>query len=837
MLARCRRLVKKCLQYPIDEDDDENTVLRKTFSVVGVTIVSIVSVALLALQSEPTVQIGAVLALILSAIDLYFLYIRRISTEVIFETIVFGFVVVIIFWDYSAAMQMKHRCWTMFVLVIDIMLVVRLRRQATVNCCLVVISWLTLTAVEDAFRFGLYDFTGWTEPPPQDCERPPCKDKLFAVQSYMYYVVVFFLDVYFTRGFADAVWEEKVQMQSSVNTAQLIAKCLVKFDLDTARNLMQETSMPEELSSAFGQIIVNLEAYKPYLPQALFDGLHSSDSGMVDRKARPAPGLDTGVAAIVFTDIQGSTSLWEQAPEAMKTALRVHNRVIREALNDTDGYEVKTIGDAFMAAFDDVLHAVSFSLLVQERLFAAPWPWQLDTVPNCEKDVGHGWSGLRVRIGMHEGPVDLEYNAVTNRFDYFGPTVNVASRVEAVGVCGSVAVTDDVLRQVINVSIPPYNDKPFVAYEGTTKLKGVSESLHITFLAPVRLQVRRAGIVRMVEAKWGLANAQSSPRTCYRSTRSQLDDGTRLSDFDSLSPLPNIHRSHGHGALDRIPCATVGNVFLRIGASASVEDLNDSLARLLGYLDRTDGTVVALLGTALLLGWNTSRTCRDHFDQALHYTSLMQRYHRMDENGRTERRELRSPLAVGLLSDKGVPRDGSAADARLRGDGAPEPPDLHTQHIGICSGPVQWGKVGSRTQRFASVVGAPVNLSGELARAAAGYGTLSLYAAMSDDAFFTKKHLARPVDRWSLRPAVCGAVIVYEVNAALVGTRSAITGAFPISVDTPWEWSEAYCAAFTNGEVSAIEAHLRDNPLASHTLSLVAANLRCKTRVPPCVYV
>ncbi|KAJ9450487.1 Adenylate cyclase [Diplonema papillatum] len=827
MPGLCWRFVKKCLQYPIDADDDENTVLRKTFSVVSVTLVAIMSSVLLALGPEPTTQVGAILALSLSVFDLYLIYVHRLSTEGTFEAFAFGFVAVVIIWDYSAARQMKQRCWSMFVLLIDVMLVVRLRRQATVNCCVVVVSWLTLTAVEDAFRFGLYDIVGDAEPPNLDCERPPCTDKIFALQSYMYYLLVFFLDFYFTRGFADAVWEEKAQMQSSVNTAQRIAKCLVKFDLDTARNLMQETSMPEELSSAFGQIIANLEAYKPYLPQALFDGLHSVDSKLIDQKARPAPGLDTGVAAIVFTDIQGSTPLWEEAPEAMKTALRVHNHVIREALNDTDGYEVKTIGDSFMVAFDDVLHAVSFSLLVQERLFFACWPWQLDAVANCEKDVGHGWSGLRVRIGMHEGPVDLEYNSVTNRFDYFGPTVNVASRVEAVGVCGSVAVTDDVLKQVINVSIPPYFDKPFVAYEGNTKLKGVSESLHITFLAPVGLQMRKAGIVRMVEVKWGLVSAQSSPPTCYRPTRDQIDDGTHVSDIiDSALAIPNA-RSSSFNALDRIPCATVGNVFLRIGASASVEDLNDSLARLLGYLDRTDGTVVSLLGTSLLVGWNTSRTCRDHFDQALHYTSLMQRYHRTEEIGRIERREHRNPLALSPLSPRPqrvLPFAGSAANPLA-------------QHIGICSGPVQSGKVGSRMQRFASVVGAPVNLSGELARAAAGYGTLSLYAALSDDAFFIKKHLARPVDRWPLQPAVYDAVTVYEVNAALVGTRSAINGVFSEAVDTPWEWSEAYCAAFKNGLTSVIEAHLRDNPLASHTLSLVAEQMRCKTRVPPCVFV
>ncbi|KAJ9450494.1 hypothetical protein DIPPA_14169 [Diplonema papillatum] len=80
-------------------------------------------------------------------------------------------------------------------------------------------------------------------------------------------------------------------------------------------------------------------------------------------------------------------------------------------------------------------------------------------------------------------------------------------------------------------------------------------------------------------------------------------------------------------------------------------------------------------------------------------------------------------------------------------------------------------------------------------------------------------------------------VTVYKRTAIIDGVWLAANGVFWAAMNTPWEWSEAYCAAFKNGEVSTIEAHLRENPLASHTLSLVADRLRCKTRVPPCVYV
>eukprot|EP00659_Diplonema_papillatum_P002105 gene2105-3220_t len=204
---------------------------------------------------------------------------------------------------------------------------------------------------------------------------------------------------------------------------------------------------------------------------------------------------------------------------------------------------------------------------------------QLDTVADCAKDVARGWSGLRVRIGMHEGPVNLEYNSVMNRFDYFGPTVNVASRVEAVGVCGSVAVTDDVLNQVINAETPHF-DAPFVAYEGSTKLKGVSESLHITFLAPGSLRVRQARIARMVEAKWAALAGGPSPGW-EEAVAIDADDGTRLSDVESAGYSVGSPCLPGRVALDRVESATVGCVFLRAGPPTAAEDLNDSLARLL----------------------------------------------------------------------------------------------------------------------------------------------------------------------------------------------------------------------------------------------------------------
>ncbi|HRJ79057.1 MAG TPA: adenylate/guanylate cyclase domain-containing protein, partial [Planctomycetota bacterium] len=58
-------------------------------------------------------------------------------------------------------------------------------------------------------------------------------------------------------------------------------------------------------------------------------------------------GAPTGNVTLVFTDIEGSTRLWERYGDAFKASLDAHNQIIRKALAAHSGYEVKTEGDAF----------------------------------------------------------------------------------------------------------------------------------------------------------------------------------------------------------------------------------------------------------------------------------------------------------------------------------------------------------------------------------------------------------------------------------------------------------------------------------------------------------
>ena len=69
----------------------------------------------------------------------------------------------------------------------------------------------------------------------------------------------------------------------------------------------------------------------------------------------------TGVVTIMFTDIEGSTRLWETYPELMRTALERHDELVRTAVAGAQGFVFKTVGDGFRVAFRDPVAAVALT--------------------------------------------------------------------------------------------------------------------------------------------------------------------------------------------------------------------------------------------------------------------------------------------------------------------------------------------------------------------------------------------------------------------------------------------------------------------------------------------
>src|SRR5260221_3846930 len=102
-----------------------------------------------------------------------------------------------------------------------------------------------------------------------------------------------------------------------------------------------------------------------------------------------SPTLPSGTITFLFTDIEGSTPLWERDPAAMQAAVAQHHALLRAAIESNAGQVFQIVGDAFQAAFPLAAQALLAAVAAQRSLAAAEW----------------GATGpLQVRIGLHTCP-------------------------------------------------------------------------------------------------------------------------------------------------------------------------------------------------------------------------------------------------------------------------------------------------------------------------------------------------------------------------------------------------------------------------------------------------
>ncbi|KAF0979950.1 hypothetical protein FDP41_001103 [Naegleria fowleri] len=156
--------------------------------------------------------------------------------------------------------------------------------------------------------------------------------------------------------------------------------------------------------------------------------------------------------SVVFTDIQNSTLLWNMFPEKMKTALEIHNLLMRVNIERFRGYECKTQGDSFMIAFDNPILALGFCLSVQRDLLHANWPLELldhEDTREVKYEEQLVYRGPRVRIGVHYGcDCEIHKDRTTKRIDYIGNTVNKASKIESISVGGRIYCSEEFIESL-----------------------------------------------------------------------------------------------------------------------------------------------------------------------------------------------------------------------------------------------------------------------------------------------------------------------------------------------------------------------------------------------------
>ena len=128
----------------------------------------------------------------------------------------------------------------------------------------------------------------------------------------------------------------------------------------------------------------------------------------------------SGFVTFLFSDIEGSTRLWETYPQAMKGALARHDALMRQTFEAHRGYVFKSMGDAFCVAFPTAAEALTAATAAQRALQGEAWG-----------EVGQ----IRVRMALHAGEADERDG------DYFGPTLNRVARLMSAGHGGQILLT------------------------------------------------------------------------------------------------------------------------------------------------------------------------------------------------------------------------------------------------------------------------------------------------------------------------------------------------------------------------------------------------------------
>jgi class 3 adenylate cyclase len=164
-----------------------------------------------------------------------------------------------------------------------------------------------------------------------------------------------------------------------------------------------------------GERVIAMPAFRRLCPEQLL---------------RPGDDVEIGRVAIMFTDLQGSTKIYDDLGDATAYRLvRDHFAFLSERVQRHNGFVVKTVGDAVMAAFGDPADAVRAVLSIQ------------DEVENFNR--GRSDAGIVLKLGLHQGACIAV--TVGGVLDYFGSAVNTAARLEHQCGGGEVIVSQAVL--------------------------------------------------------------------------------------------------------------------------------------------------------------------------------------------------------------------------------------------------------------------------------------------------------------------------------------------------------------------------------------------------------
>ncbi|PWU10813.1 MAG: adenylate/guanylate cyclase domain-containing protein [Verrucomicrobia bacterium] len=168
----------------------------------------------------------------------------------------------------------------------------------------------------------------------------------------------------------------------------------------------------------------------------------------------PSSSVPLGTVTFLFTDIEGSSLLWERCPDAMTSVIEQHDHLLSSLCIQKGGYVFKRMGDGICAAFEAPLSALTAAIQIQRALAIKSW-----------EVIG----GLRVRIGIHTGV------AVWRENDYFGQALNRVARIMSAAHGGQILISGVTAELLKDFS----SDQWSLRHLGEHRLKGLERSEHL----------------------------------------------------------------------------------------------------------------------------------------------------------------------------------------------------------------------------------------------------------------------------------------------------------------------------------------------------------------------
>eukprot|EP01063_Lacrimia_lanifica_P026210 TRINITY_DN3490_c1_g4_i1.p1 TRINITY_DN3490_c1_g4~~TRINITY_DN3490_c1_g4_i1.p1 ORF type:complete len:939 (+),score=119.14 TRINITY_DN3490_c1_g4_i1:54-2870(+) len=652
--------------------------------------------------------------------------------------------------DLEAAAGGGERAWAGVAPVLFVLAASRASRALLVGVAAAFAGWLVLIEIEFMTRMGLFDTPGLPGIADRTavmlCEAPPCAQKAPRGLGACVAVVTVLAALWFSRRGKFGGGEDGCEALGQVLR-------LVALDTHGAAELLDSLSsaLPPVTRAALRDLIDDVGHFRPFVPDSVKTAMVSSTArdicptspdnssfGRSDPAENSAstpedvPGMETETAAIVFTDIVGSTKLWDACPDGMDAAVLMHETLIRQQIAAFHGYEVKTIGDAFMVAFPEFTHAIDFGVSVLHIFRRAVWPEAMADVPGF--DVSNG---LQLRIGAAAGGLKIRKNDLTGRYDYFGPVVNKAARLESHGSVGFVSVDADEISFSLRRGL---EDRQIGQRRvGPVMMPGIPNPVTVTALAyESDLDRQRPALIAVRRVPGAVTPDPATLQAAPLKSTSKLHLG--LQKQARACVVRALHVLHYEALAEEEVSSLLKTLFANAISSAA----------------RCHGAMINADGSSLTYGWGFGHGARsrstDRYMDSLRFCTLLRRT--CSAHDTNDRSDVTSRFGDEKAQmGESIPST-SAASVLIR--------------FGIASGSVYHGYLGTSTARTVAAAGRTIDIASELARCARDMNTNSLVGSVGGAGYAWHPVLEQCLQPISLQHllAIFGDVAIHVLDEA-----------------------------------------------------------------------